>query len=218
MPSSLSSRLVRLESAAPPPVEFDGPMGEDEIEWNRRFAEALQVLLGTMSERHAGRVVVALQGGGWWPDPVARRCVKMTLQVIPTPDVTWFPMTWRGWIGCPGSPQGPFVLAAETCALLDQHPTTVFEWFDCQSCGYLPGERPSSEWFPEWIAAGRPETGALKTHVRECPLCGGRVAGGAYMGSRSRCLQARQQPNWARERGVTCPHEPRCPASAAAGE
>jgi hypothetical protein len=183
---TLSSRLARLEAAAPPPVEFDGPMGEDEMEWNRLFAESLQRLLSTMPDRYAARVVVALQGGDWWPDPVARRAVKMTLQVIPRADPSWFPWAWRGWIMCCGSLQGPFALAAETCELLDAHPNTEFEWYDCESCGYEVGERPSSEWR-------------------------------AYSGSRSRCLQALQQPDWARERGIRCPHPPPCPAAVETG-
>jgi hypothetical protein len=214
----LMARLVKLEAAAPPPVVFDGPMSDAERDWSEHFVTALQTLLDTMPPRYAARVVVAIREGGWWDDPVARRATKMVLQVIPRAEPTWFPWSMRGWVCCPGEPQGPYVLAAATCELLDQHPATVFESFDCEACGYLPGERPSSEWLPEWIAAGRPEAGALKTYVRECPLCGGRVTGGACMGSRSRCLQARQQPDWARERGITCPHGPRCPASAAAGE
>jgi hypothetical protein len=214
---TLSSRLARLEAVAPPPVGLDGPMGDDERDWNEQFAEALQTLLRTIPERYAGRVVAAVQSGGWWPDPVARRAVEMTLQAIPTPDVTWFPMAWRGWIGCHGEPQGPFALPVETCELLDRHPDSLFERHDCERCGYVVPERPHREWFAKYVAGGRVGK-PRRTFMERCPLCVGAVGWLNYMASRSRCIQARQQLDWARERGITCPHGRRCPALAAAGE
>jgi hypothetical protein len=192
-------------------------MGEDEIVWNACFAETLQALLGTMPERHAGRVVAAIQAVGWWEDPVARRAVKMTLQVIPRADPTWFPWSTRGWIGCPGEAQGPFALPAAVCELLDRHPNSEFGGHDCERCGYVVPERPYSEWHAEYVAGGRVGK-PRRTFMERCPLCDGAVGWINYLASRSRCLQARQQPGWARERGITCPHPEPCPAAAATGE
>jgi hypothetical protein len=213
---SLASRLGQLEvvlrGEAPepdpePPLEL--------MAWLELLEEASAAILATMPEHRAEAVAEAFETG-CWDDPIVQRVIELTRAAVPLPDPAWEAWVPRAW--CHGRPRisGPLALPAATCDLLKRHPSTIFSSHTCERCGFQAGERPSSEWSPEWIDGGRVGE-PRRSFVKTCPLpdCGGAVRPSGYALSRGKCIQALQDPAWGRERGIRCSHpENQCPGAA----
>jgi hypothetical protein len=205
---SLSRRLDQLEILVQAQAP-DSDLQPIDPAWDAAFGEAMERLLGTMPAEYARRVTAAIEAGAWLDDPIAFRAVDLVLSSIPPAQPRWWPWEVRGWITCRSPLVGSLALPGATCELIEAHPNTEFQLFDCAACGYRPGERPSSEWLPGWRAAGSVGH-ALRTFVTTCPLCSGPVGWCFYEHSRSRCVQALQEPAWAVKHGIRCPHPEPC--------
>jgi hypothetical protein len=214
---SLVQRVKRLEvlvqGEAPPPTPEPTPEG---LAWLRLLLDRCELILATMPE-HRGRTAFdLLEAGEWFEDPIVVRLVDLARAGLPAPDHAWRPWLARELFALRCLVSGPLALPEATCDLLDAHLNTIFASYTCERCGYLPGERPSSEWGPGWREGGR--IGApRRSFVERCPIrgCGGVVRYAGYMLSRGKCIQAAQSPEWGRERNIRCPHpENECPGAA----
>jgi hypothetical protein len=217
---SLASRLGKLEvlvQGEMPPPETE-PSAEC-LAWLDQLLDGCSAILATMPERYAVQAFEAIEGGRSFDEPLARRVVALAQSAAPHPDHGW--QAWLRWeLFWPHALQGPLVLPEATCALLESHPTTEFLQYDCERCGYRPGERPMVEWFAEWVAGGR-QGSVRKSFVARCPVpgCGGAVRYSGYALSRGRCIQALQSPTWASEQHIRCIHpENECPGEAWAAQ
>jgi hypothetical protein len=214
---SLVQRVKRLEvlvqGEAPPPTPEPTPEG---LAWLEQLVERCNRILAMMPEHRARAAVELLEAGKWFEDPIVVRLVDLARSGMPDPDRAWRSWFPRELFALRLSVSGPLALPAATCDLLEAHPNTVFVSYTCERCGYLPGERPSSEWNAEWGAGGRIGE-PRRSFVDYCPIpeCGGGVRYAGYMLSCGLCIQAAQSPAWGRERNIRCPHpEDECPGAA----